>query len=340
MFLHENEKCPVCDKFFTADDDIVICPRCGTPHHRACYEQLGHCFNSGRHAQGFSYEPPAKSSADDELKGEYYDSDDSKTHCGVCGAEIKKNAPLCPRCGARQEAADFTNNAQPNFGFDIGYEDFGKSEEIDGKKAEDAAAVVRTNVNRFIPKFIKNKKVSWNWGGFFFGPYYLFFRKIYKPAVIMLSLSFIVTLVLNGIFVKEIDAFYDAFSKAASEYVQEQGTLELSSGNMSALNSAAQALMPMTVAVSAVNLLISLFTGLFADRLYRSRVISIIDKADKRIEKDEGILDNAFLRQQGGVYSRRQMRQMYLAGLGGTSLMAPVAAYFALQLILSVISRL
>ena len=35
--------CPVCDKKFTDEDDIVVCPVCGTPHHRACYQQEGRC---------------------------------------------------------------------------------------------------------------------------------------------------------------------------------------------------------------------------------------------------------------------------------------------------------
>ena len=50
-----GEKCPVCGKNFHADDDVVVCPICGTPHHRECYENLGHCFNEEKHAEGFSF---------------------------------------------------------------------------------------------------------------------------------------------------------------------------------------------------------------------------------------------------------------------------------------------
>lgn len=32
-------KCPVCDKQFKKGDDIVVCPECGAPHHRECYEK-------------------------------------------------------------------------------------------------------------------------------------------------------------------------------------------------------------------------------------------------------------------------------------------------------------
>ena len=34
---YENETCPVCGEKFTADSDVVVCPDCGTPHHRECY---------------------------------------------------------------------------------------------------------------------------------------------------------------------------------------------------------------------------------------------------------------------------------------------------------------
>ena len=44
-----NEKCPVCGKEFRQEDDIVVCPDCGTPHHRECYKQLGHCAHAEKH---------------------------------------------------------------------------------------------------------------------------------------------------------------------------------------------------------------------------------------------------------------------------------------------------
>ena len=39
----ENKLCPVCRKRFGKDDEIVVCPECGTPHHRACWNSLNHC---------------------------------------------------------------------------------------------------------------------------------------------------------------------------------------------------------------------------------------------------------------------------------------------------------
>ena len=41
--------CEHCKKAFTNDDDIVVCPVCGAPHHRECYVQNGNCANADKH---------------------------------------------------------------------------------------------------------------------------------------------------------------------------------------------------------------------------------------------------------------------------------------------------
>ena len=49
-------KCPVCDKQFKKGDDVVVCPECGAPHHRECYEKEGHCHFADKHGADFSFE--------------------------------------------------------------------------------------------------------------------------------------------------------------------------------------------------------------------------------------------------------------------------------------------
>ena len=55
MPSYKNEKCPVCNTEFKDGDDIVTCPVCGTPHHRECYNKIGHCINEDKHKDGFEY---------------------------------------------------------------------------------------------------------------------------------------------------------------------------------------------------------------------------------------------------------------------------------------------
>ena len=48
MNKYTGNTCPVCHKKFTADDDIVVCPDCGTPYHRACWPKEG-CVHAAQH---------------------------------------------------------------------------------------------------------------------------------------------------------------------------------------------------------------------------------------------------------------------------------------------------
>lgn len=47
--------CPVCRVRFEEGDDIVVCPDCGTPHHRACYMITEKCALSQLHNDGFTW---------------------------------------------------------------------------------------------------------------------------------------------------------------------------------------------------------------------------------------------------------------------------------------------
>ena len=42
--MHEqfkNEKCAACGMKFFDDEDIVVCPECGAPYHRECWNRVG-----------------------------------------------------------------------------------------------------------------------------------------------------------------------------------------------------------------------------------------------------------------------------------------------------------
>ena len=40
-----GSKCIICENEFNDNDDIVVCPECGTPYHRECYQKEGKCVN-------------------------------------------------------------------------------------------------------------------------------------------------------------------------------------------------------------------------------------------------------------------------------------------------------
>lgn len=55
MPSYENTPCIVCGELFRQNDDIVTCPECGTPYHRACWPQNGICVNTELHESGKSW---------------------------------------------------------------------------------------------------------------------------------------------------------------------------------------------------------------------------------------------------------------------------------------------
>ena len=54
-YLHSV--CPKCGQKFNENDDIVVCPECGTPEHRSCYLEEGNCVNLSLHGTDFSWQP-------------------------------------------------------------------------------------------------------------------------------------------------------------------------------------------------------------------------------------------------------------------------------------------
>ena len=65
-----GQPCLHCGKAFTAEDDIVSCPECGTPYHRACWKETGRCINDALHEDGTSWISRRKAQYAEEFSAE------------------------------------------------------------------------------------------------------------------------------------------------------------------------------------------------------------------------------------------------------------------------------
>lgn len=310
MFFHENEKCPVCDRFFTADDDIVICPKCGTPHHRSCYNELGHCANKEKHGSGFEYKPAEIKETEQENAVNDNVNRDNTT--------VEINIPLLNVNDSEYSSADGT-------------------EKIDGKDVKDVAAVVGANAKRFVPKFVKNKKVSWNWGAFFFGGYYLFFRKMVKQGIIALAVLFTVNLVVSGFFIEEYSQLNVVLNSCITEMTNNKSALSAELYNQ--LMTAYRAVMPMALIQYGARAIVNTIIALFADRTYRSKVLGIIERVDEQLSQGGSFEQNPLFQVESNL-NQQQMRRLYLARSGGVSFMMPVMAYLGFDLLISFVLQL
>ncbi len=173
-FRYSYEKCPVCEKEFTNNDDIVVCPLCGTPHHRDCYKQNGECGNYEKHNEGFRWTPSKENKRVTEDTAPLPPLDNL--------AENNQQSPPQP-------SAFFGANPLSQFPPEI----------EDGVSTEDVAGFVQINAIKYIRNFFytKSNKKTFSWAAFFFTPYWFFYRKMYKLGAIFMALTLLLTVGFN-----------------------------------------------------------------------------------------------------------------------------------------------
>ena len=193
--------CEGCGKPLTLQDDIVVCPDCGAPYHRVCYEKLGRCIHSPAHAAGYEWKFP-------------YQESELRT-CPACGERTLRTEDHCRCCGAAlpPETAPQPNDraAGADGAEDFNYDDmyrrftervvdpvhrnvrtaFGPEELIDGIPYTDwvsfIGAAAPTYLNEYSRMQLQHTKISMSFGALLFGPFYFFYRKAWKPAFAFLA---------------------------------------------------------------------------------------------------------------------------------------------------------
>ena len=164
---YTNYKCPVCNNQFTEDDDIVVCPECGIPHHRECYIQNGECANTDKHG------------TNEPIEVEFVDVEDNNEPITEAENEVNKTQ------NAEQVVQEIFEEMKGVAGDYM----------LNGKHVSFYEAAIGKNQKHYIPRFIfmdKTKKaVSWNIAGFFVPLAWCLYRKMYKFAAIILALYMI-----------------------------------------------------------------------------------------------------------------------------------------------------
>ena len=185
--------CDVCGEKFTKESDVVVCPECGTPHHRHCYKELDHCVNEEKHSEGFEWKNPNQ-----EIIA-------NTNRCPRCQAANPKDAVFCENCGIALAPAakpnnesrvaptleDFKNNRQ-NFIPPVTPKVL--EGEIDGVSIKDMAVYIGQGAPYYISRF---KALSANikhfrpfcWPAFFFDGFYYLYRKMWLESFIILIIS-------------------------------------------------------------------------------------------------------------------------------------------------------
>lgn len=169
---YKGEKCFYCNEVFNDNDDVVVCPKCGTPYHRECYKQAGSCINHQLHELGESWKSTVEEKpAEPEItpaENQNISDEQAKAVNETLGFDITK----------------------PFLGLD-------PDEDFEGAKMSEIFAFVKTNTIYYIPLFKKMKsmgsKISFNLSSFLFPYFYFANRKMWLMALV----SVFVTLFLQ-----------------------------------------------------------------------------------------------------------------------------------------------
>ena len=160
---YTSYKCPVCNNQFSEEDDVVVCPECGTPHHRECYIQNGNCANADKHG------------TNEPIEVEFVDVEEKENASPE--AEITKNEQENPQ-QIIQEVIEEMKGGNGDY-------------MLNGKHVSFYEAAIGKNQKFYIPHFTimdKTKKsISWNVAGFFVPLAWSLYRKMYKVSAIILA---------------------------------------------------------------------------------------------------------------------------------------------------------
>lgn len=171
-----------------------------------------------------------------------------------------------------------------------------------GVKTNTIGAFVRNSAQVYIDKFKRSDitgRNGFNWAAFLFAPYWFFYRRLYKPGIVMLTVQLCISIITAP-----------ALTKFALAYESFLANIETMSDEVFAESmTQLQSLVVPALIVSCVSMAMHLISGIIANRLYKSYVIKNINYASNFATVREKI--------------------NHFAKNGGTSIIAVMIAYFA-----------
>lgn len=218
--------CVHCNNTFTETDDTVVCPVCGSPHHRDCWNEKGECANTALHEEGYSWTIPEelkpkaeeKPAAPEAIGTNYtFKNGESAIVCPHCNALNYGNDAFCMKCRQPlfRDSAPVppVNNRQgenlhPMTGAPIVDEDsYEYFQQFGGVRPDimiDSIPVVEYSdfigekkSGRYIRKFLSmerfGKKISVSFSALLFGPIWYLYRKMFKEGLLFLLAFLIIT---------------------------------------------------------------------------------------------------------------------------------------------------
>lgn len=297
-------KCSICQKPFNQGEDVVVCPDCGTPMHRGCYNSEGACPNKDKHSSDFVFEDFENISKlamgkTDEVKLDKQ-TDVATSICLFCGNSNPEQAVFCNQCGSplvnRKKSPSSDPNTAPRMSdyFDplAGIPAEAKFE--DDVTAADLACFVKVNTPYYLAAFsrMKNNVNKFNFSAALFSGGWFLYRKQYKVGGLVLALNVLLYVIrlctanfLSYPILKEalesmdltVNDFYNFTTEQymiLGKYMTEQPFLQ-------------QFLFFLPSIILCLQIVIMVLFGIFANKMYYKHCIYKIKKV-----KGEAVKDN------------------------------------------------
>ena len=201
MTRFENKLCPVCRKRFNDKSEIVVCPICGTPHHRACYFATNKCALENLHETGWNWdgrlpdeEPEQPKQEADAVVTNSVDAQPDEHH-----AEYPSGVPYEKEQQMFEEQLGDDNPFKELFQT-MNNKEIGE----DGVSMHELVAYSATSVYHYGKAFDifrrkvngKNRKVSFNFCSGLFAPVFQFYRRMNVFGVITILLMILPTIII------------------------------------------------------------------------------------------------------------------------------------------------
>ena len=294
--------CEGCGKPLTLQDDIVVCPDCGAPYHRVCYEKLGQCIHRPAHAAGYEWKFP-------------YEESQLRT-CPSCGERTLRDEETCRCCGAvlppeGQEPPSSRDSGEETFDYSQMYRQFGtsadpekeffedafgKEAKMDGIDRQDWLDYIGPAAPAYLAAYsrmqLQKSKVSMSFSALLFGPFYFFYRKAWKPAFGFLAAELLL---------------------AAPTFIE---MLQLS-GSALAPAMSASALTVFARVCSVLSFVLMLVRGMYGKWLYRKSAADHIRRIQSLVQLQAEMRAHASAQHLGRPQGRRTLERQHLAEAHG-----------------------
>ncbi len=277
----KNYICPVCNLRFNDDDDIVVCPDCGTPHHRECYKKEGNCFNAHLHG------------TDEDLKSSF--SVKEKEKIKDPNEDINFSLPS-EKKDDNEEKILPVSEIFKNFGEQISSSSPASTHLIEGKPAVYYEIAVKKSQNYYIPRFITisdiKKGIFPNVAALILPFTWCIYRKMYKFAAIFLAIYTLIGGVTFFNMYANTD-IYEVTQKCVEEdpyffedvliYIQD-GTGRLTENQKKFIEETQKGQLPGSISIIFSILIYGskFLFGLKATDLYMKKIRKSIDSGEKK----------------------------------------------------------